>query len=344
MIRLATICAVVCVMASAGAATTHPATAPYLQAIEIVRRLEEAPGDALLDRDAPLDDRTARFLSQNQKLFDLLHEAAVTDRPEWFEKNGNVDSLLPALNPVRALANVGILRARYLIKQNRWAEAVQTLLDVLTLGRNVGRENQTLVASLVAIGVEEATINELAGVLPRSPADAVRTLSERMKQLPQEIQFSDLMRAEQRYGAAMLSKQVPAPDNAKTLDAMAPFYKAVEEASEETPPLSAADFQRKMTDAVSTIDAQAHPVSRALAQNLVSSFQAFYATWCVHRTHEAMLLAAIQVVRDGPDAIKSSADPFSDGPFELQKKANGFELRSKLVGKDGKAVTMKFGS
>ena len=61
-----------------------------------------------------------------------------------------------------------------------------------------------------------------------------------------------------------------------------------------------------------------------------------------NRARLAMLLAAIAVAQDGPDALKNVKDPFGDGPFEYRRLDPGFELKSKLL-YDDKPVTLTVG-
>src|SRR5438128_1545420 len=96
-----------------GEATTHPTTAPYVEALQLVRELESGPDEALLDREAPLNDRTAAFLARNVRIFSLLHDAAINDLNDWGGA-GDMDAMMKQLNGLRALANVGALRARFL--------------------------------------------------------------------------------------------------------------------------------------------------------------------------------------------------------------------------------------
>jgi hypothetical protein len=56
----------------------------------------------------------------------------------------------------------------------------------------------------------------------------------------------------------------------------------------------------------------------------------------------ALLSAAFAVQLDGPDALKTHADPVGGGPFEYTKFAGGFELRSKFV-HDGRPLSLTFG-
>jgi hypothetical protein len=326
----------------AGAADVPaPTTAPYRQAIQVVHQIEGTPDEALIDSDAPLNDRTEKFLVKNEKLFALLHEAAVTDQPDWMQNTDDMKALLHELNPVRSLANLGVLRAKYLAQQNQPAQAVDQLLDVIALGRNIDRANPIVVTALVSIGVEEMAMNELAKILPTLPKEMIATLPDRLKQLPTPVKFADLIAGEQAFGGGMLAQQMKQPAAANAFSAMSPFYEAMKRAAEESPRLSAPDFKHKLTDAVSTIKDQ--PVAVALAQNMVSSFTSFYTVFCIRQAHRAMLESAVLVLRDGDDAIRTSVDPFGDRPFELTKHGNGFELKSKLLDRKDQPLTMRFG-
>ena len=308
--------------------------------------MKQGPDSALIDSDAPLDQRTSAFLDRNANVFTLLHNAAANDQPDWIgapADPAHLDPMFHQLSGVRLLCQMGILRARLLAKNNQPTQAVEQLLDLLALARNVDRAHPIMISSLVAIAVEQNAMNELAVQLPALPKDLVARLPDQLKQLPPVVTFSDLIGGEQQFGAGMLASELKPPLAQDAFAAMSPFYTAVKKASEESPPLSAADFTRKITDAVSTINGKDPQVSRTLAMTLIPSVVPFYASYCTHVAHRAMLDAAIVVVRDGPESIKSSVDPFGDGPFELTRTANGFELQSKLLDRNDKPVTMRFG-
>ena len=335
---------VICVMTRArvDALTTQPATAPYVQAIELVSTLEKGPDETLIDSEAPLDDRTAQFLSRNEKIFTLLHEAAVNDRAEWSAKANDLQTVLPSLNPLRSLANLGVLRARMQLKQQMPTEAVESLLDVKVLGRNISRTEMTMVANLVAMGIDSLATDELAQALPTLPREVVRTLPDRLKQLPAPVALPDLIRGERRFGAAMLVQSVKG-DAPKIEEALGPFYDAVTQAWEKSPPLSRDDFKQALNDAVSKMDGQKDQLSIGLVRPLLQSFVMFYQVSRMQQAKAAMLEAGILVVRDGPDAIQATVDPFGDRPFKYEKMGEGFRLRSALTGPDGKPVEMRFG-
>jgi hypothetical protein len=58
----------------------------------------------------------------------------------------------------------------------------------------------------------------------------------------------------------------------------------------------------------------------------------------------AMLSAAIAARQGGRDALKDHPDPVIGGPFEYVPFNDGFELHSKLKGRDDKPVTLTVGS
>jgi hypothetical protein len=57
----------------------------------------------------------------------------------------------------------------------------------------------------------------------------------------------------------------------------------------------------------------------------------------------ALLSAALAVRQDGPDALNNYADPVVGGRFEYVPFDGGFELRSRMLGRDGKPVTLTAG-
>jgi hypothetical protein len=56
-----------------------------------------------------------------------------------------------------------------------------------------------------------------------------------------------------------------------------------------------------------------------------------------------MLEAGITIQLHGPPAAKDIPDLTSGQPFEYARTPGGFDLRSKLTGRDGKPVAMRFG-
>ena len=57
----------------------------------------------------------------------------------------------------------------------------------------------------------------------------------------------------------------------------------------------------------------------------------------------ALLSAALAVWQDGPDALKHIPDPVLGGSFDYAPFDGGFELSSKLKGRDDKPVTLTVG-
>src|SRR5436190_16580431 len=57
----------------------------------------------------------------------------------------------------------------------------------------------------------------------------------------------------------------------------------------------------------------------------------------------ALLSAALAVRVDGRDTLKNHPDPVAGGSFEYVAFEGGFELQSKLMGRDDKPVTLTVG-
>jgi hypothetical protein len=83
-----------------------------------------------------------------------VHLAALAHRCEWgldFRKEG-IDLLLPEIQGMRMLVRPIVLAARAQMAQGQFDEAIETLRDGFTLGRNVG-EGTTLIQALVGMAV-----------------------------------------------------------------------------------------------------------------------------------------------------------------------------------------------
>lgn len=333
--------AVFLLLGAAPATTSQPAS-PYVRALALVQKVEDGPDAALIDLNAPLNDRTAAFLDRNAEIFSLLHEGATAGQSEWRQDSGDTKSLMKALNPVRAAANMGVLRAKMLFQRNDDSAALDELMDVLAMGRNVSKQSATMVASLVDIGVEQQTMNELAREAPKMPADLIRTLPDRLKQLPAAMTLADVARGERQFGAQLMADQIKT-DAPKTVSAMAPFYEAIEAASDQKPPPTSEEFKAKLVEAIGKIDDKNAPMAKSLAASLVPSWARYYQTFCLYRAHLAMLETGALILRDGNAALNSSSDPFGDGPFDYQKTAGGFALGSKLMDKNDEPVGLRFG-
>jgi len=75
-----------------------------------------------------------------------------------------------------------------------------------------------------------------------------------------------------------------------------------------------------------------------------ADFSRVYQQNAYARARMSLFRAAIVIVRDGADAAKAAKDPFGDGPFTYRAVPGGFELNSRLQGKDGQPLTLKVGN
>ena len=97
------------------AASTQPnsSDAPYVQALRMVKELSHGPDAELIDANAPLDARTAKFLDNASPIFELIHMgAAMHSTRLWHRRAGksvDIQKLMGQLNCVRQLATSRIV-------------------------------------------------------------------------------------------------------------------------------------------------------------------------------------------------------------------------------------------
>jgi hypothetical protein len=81
-----------------------------------------------------------------------------------------------------------------------------------------------------------------------------------------------------------------------------------------------------------------------MAEVLIPSLARAYISITLGEAQFAIFKTAIAIVRDRENALSTSVDPFGNGQFEYTKMPHGFELRSKLLDRNHKQVTLDFGS
>ena len=105
--------------------------------------------------------------------------------------------------------------------------------------------------------------------------------------------------------------------------------------------LGSDDVATRLNEAVVGIPEE-HAVARAMAQNLVTTFVRFHETLAMHDAVRRMLDAGIAVVDGGPGRLREFVDPYGAGPFDIEQKEHGFELRSALLRRNV-PVTLRVG-
>src|ERR1700722_4318379 len=175
-------------MGSAFVVAAQTGEGPYVQAIRVVKALGDGPDGRRIDPSGPLNAGPAAFLYRNLGVLDLVHAGAVAHSTDWGVGSGDgvdMQTALDQLNGVRALANLDVLRGREKCGEGDYAGGEQDFLDALALGRNVEHRDPILVVELVGSGIERTVLIHWASLLPKTPADQLAGLADRVKQLPE---------------------------------------------------------------------------------------------------------------------------------------------------------------
>jgi hypothetical protein len=334
---------------------------------------------ALLPKDAaekadrvwaqPQGPEAAAFAQECSNSLRLLHDGAAIRRVDWgLNADEGPALLLPHLSKMRQLARVACAAARVDFERKRHAEGFERLCDVVALSRHTGGDG-LLIGKLVEIAIARMAADLLASCLPALPPELLRSLDQRLAALPPFATLADAVRMEQRtFGAGYRRKisAAPAAERRKIVNALLPLDAGEAEAIQllqgivtDDAKLAAAfaDLDQQYAalaaaaalplpqqqPALAKLEAQvkeANPLVRMVLPAVMGSQQ----TVAAHDTRMLMLSAAADVVAKGPEALARHKDPGGDSAFTFRKLEVGFELASKLTGRDGKPVTLTVGA
>jgi hypothetical protein len=296
----------------------------------------------------PIDASTLGIVQRCQQSRLLLHQGAQAAKCDWgwdYKKGPALQ--IPELGRLRHLGAAAALWIRASIEQRHEAEAVQSIEDLLILGRRVasaplvltglqGRSSEALgmyVAAAYLKTLSPASLQQIQSfiaTLPTNPPLAEALTKE------SAVTVDVLLQASAKGGngpfAAVLPKQ-PGEATRAIFACQDLFTDAVRIAS--LPP----DQATQASAAFKTKADAAPPLWRKVG---ISDPAQISLTEAHYREDVALFSAAIKVVREGPAAVQSTSDPMGGGPFSYRQIPNGFELVSKLIDR-GQAVTVQVG-
>ena len=114
---------------------------------------------------------------------DLVKQIREVLKAEYFnfgtDRSAGFNMLIPHLSPLRQLARLLELRAKILIRENKWAEAKMVLVVLLDLSV-VTREDETVISSLVGASIAAVALNILEEAMTERRLDAQSAMPFRM--------------------------------------------------------------------------------------------------------------------------------------------------------------------
>jgi hypothetical protein len=325
---------------------------------------------------ASLGKMAEDLIGRGDYALQYLYRGAALEHCVWgldIEKDGMMVQFHHCAK-TRDLARLVLLRARYRFEQGDGAGGVADVLTELKLARHIG-SGELIIGWLVGVWMEDTgprtdipmSVALLARYLPTLDAAELRTLKAGLKALPSSVPLADAIRSEiicltsfRKHVAALAGRDDVSAGLGELLEEFDPsadadeilaahggtvegLLKAVDAATvytERTAPLAAlpsyAEAYAAITKLVEEVEA-AGPLTVMLVPRPL---------WIVHvdwrlKVRHAALRAAIDVLLDGPEAVKRTQDPCGDGPFSYEALPDGaFVLTSALReaenGKPGK--------
>ena len=298
------------------------AAVSYRRAFALLPRLSK-PEQRIVGnfKTASLNEAAAGIIQKSLPALNMLLRGAEAKGCDWSaEKQQGLQALMAHLSPAREITRLACLRARYHLKQGKPQAAIDDLMAALTLGRHVGTDTP-MICYLVWIAIESAVIDTTAAHLTALDRTMLKALMERLERVPAGGSLVTMFKAEREY-------------TAKTTPPGHPLYKDAVKLYEELgeiADLPPGEFEKKVKTMRNPL-LQSHGPSAVRTSYLGAEA----------RSKTAMLKAAIVVLLEGNEAIKSVKDPYGDGPFAYTKLTTGFRLQGKLMVKS-KPVTLTVG-
>ena len=307
------------------------------------------------------------ILRQWQSPLKYLHRGAELKDCVWpsalnFPRDG-IGVLMPEQD-ARLLAVVAFLRARYRFEHGRPEAAFDDVLAVLKLSRHVGKGGG-LIALLIGRAVEEQAIRCVArNIGAVRDRDLWRNFLRKWDALPKPTTLAETLAAERdqyvawfktrgvRVGSDdepdlegnppkrdepvatiqyLLGLQLEAGSVREFVTAINREYgRAIEIARLPLDKVRAAHLE--WIKRLENNAAGYEPVVRVWAGLMTPDVYKFRLGEARREALRAMLRAAVASAAEGTDVATTSRDPFGDGPFEMKKTPDGYELKSKLNG------------
>jgi hypothetical protein len=347
----------------------------YWQAFATLPKFTDAEnkklGEAL---STPLDDAARKILANAEYSLQMMHHGAAQSRCEWgMGHEEGIYTRLPQAEAARVLSSLISLRARSRCEAGQSAAAVDDIVAGMTLGRHSSLTG-TNIMLLTGYAVEHQMIETLALCLPKLDARMIAELKKRLAALPSGMTPSEAMASEEQYFLDWFVGIVKKAKDKENLLALLAFVNQEPEVKPGGSPDRARAFVEEcggtpegvLRRAEETRASYRHVAKiLALPMNQFEKefeleakkqagnpvFKVFFPAMVNVRraqarmdVRRALLAAALAASQDGRAALKDYPDPVIGGDFEYVPMDGGFELRSKLKGRDDKPVTLTVGS
>jgi hypothetical protein len=263
----------------------------------------------------PLDGLATDLVDRARPALDILVRGASISACDWgstwtgegFERAADL------FGPGRRIVRLATLRARVAIEAGRFLPGINDAVAALTLGRRFG-EGAVMIAQLVGMAIEHASIAAVAASLPRLDRASLTALDSRFLALAAVPDLPTTIRAERAFFLGYVAPRDP--EEAAKIGPLTPWYDRLIAACNDPPALDAMRSEAR---------------SDAAKDQFFGSFDGYRGARTRADVKRSLFRAAIAVAGDGPAAIGRIPDPFDGRPFGLRTWSTGFELTSRFA-------------
>jgi hypothetical protein len=331
----------------------------YWQAFAVMPELTDKQRQILANWDkVPLDEAATELIEKTDNALGLLHRGAQLQCCFWGTAlEEGPAALLPHLSKARQLGRAACLRARYRFEQGNQKGAIDDIIATMVLARHTGSEG-LLISILVQDSISDTAIQAIAPHLLSLTDAQLARLFARLSSLPARTTIGQGIASERQWMLGWVQRQLVNNDNAESrekaleellgknhealekareyLDDRDAVRKHVEEINEyydemqrilALPATVSADAWAKLENRIQSSE---NGLARLLLPGLGSAWQAEMRAI----VRQALLVAAIDIAKDGDSALTRHTDPAGGGPFKMKLTDHGFRLISQLAHRD----------
>jgi hypothetical protein len=299
----------------------------------------------------PLDAQARATVDKARYALEMMRRGAALPQCDWgISYEEGVGTLLPYAQAARLTANLACLRARLRFEEGQATAAVDDIIAAMTLGRRVSVHGIDMTV-LTSYAIDQHMGEVLARYLPKLDPQTLRTVQNRLESLPRIESLADALKVEEHFALDwlvgvikqakdkeslqnLLGKLAGSPEKGRALfnqfggnaDALLKFAEETRQCYARSAKNSALPLEQFAKAWDSEAKEQAnnpvyHWIFPALHKVRLAQLRA--------DIRHALLLAAVAVQLDGPEALKNHPDPVVGGRFDYRGFEGGFELRSK---------------
>ncbi len=338
----------------------------YWQAFAQLPKLSDAEQSAFLSKclTMPLDSNARQLVSKSEYALLMMRRGASLRDCEWaVGSEEGIAALLPHMQASRMLASLAALRARVRFAEGRTSAAVDDTIDGMILARHTS-QGGLLIPVLVRYAIEGMMTETLARNLPKLDAAAARDVRRRLGALPAGGRPATALKLEERFSLDWFERELNAKDKDQVMAMLTGLTDSAEKAREfysgcggtKEGVLKCIELARPSYDRLAPVldlpfdQCQKEYDAERKKQAANPVFTTFFPpidhvrlTQARADVKGALLLAAIAVQIDGPEALKDHRDPITGEPFDMVKFDGGYELRLRWKAGDNVPAKLREG-